>query len=104
MSSTLIELVANPSDPSKHPEETSTKIRTPEAQAHVRSLHECIAYQRALDLDLDNLLLQRADLDKHLLHLQQFVEVLDIVKANSNHMSSNVHSTCDLADQVSRKL
>ncbi|GLT87296.1 hypothetical protein SLE2022_053850 [Rubroshorea leprosula] len=93
MPSTLIGLVAKPPDPSKHHEETSTKFRTPEALAHVRSLHECIAYQRALDLDLDSLLLQRTDLDKHLLHLQKSAEVLDIVKADSDHMLSNVHST-----------
>ncbi|KAJ8748462.1 hypothetical protein K2173_003358 [Erythroxylum novogranatense] len=72
--------------------------------AMTRLLHECIAYQRALDVDLDNLLAQRSDLDKHLLHLQKSADVLDIVKADSDHMLSNVRSTCDLADHVSAKV
>ena len=55
-------------------------------------LHECIAYQRSLDLDLDNLLSQRSDLDKQLLHLQKSSEVLDIVSADSEYMLSNVSS------------
>ncbi|GLT41818.1 hypothetical protein SLA2020_158560 [Shorea laevis] len=99
---------------SEYHDETSIKFGTPEALAHVRSLtdvgamtrllHECIAYQRALDLDLDSLLSQRTEIDKHLLQLQKSAEVLDIVKADSDHMLSNVRSTCDLADQVSRKV
>ncbi|XVE91114.1 hypothetical protein DITRI_Ditri20bG0129100 [Diplodiscus trichospermus] len=93
---------------------SSIKFGTPEALDHVRSLtdvgamtrllHECIAYQRALDLDLDTLLSQRSDLDKYLNNLQRSADVLDIVKAESDHMLSNITSTCDLADQVSRKV
>ncbi|KAJ0113210.1 hypothetical protein Patl1_00691 [Pistacia atlantica] len=102
----------------QHNEETalpsSVKFGTSEALAYVRTLtdvgamtrllHECIAYQRALDVDLDNLLSQRSDIDKHLLQLQKSAEVLDIVKADSDHMLSNVRSTSDLADQVSGKV
>ncbi|KAG8653422.1 hypothetical protein MANES_05G016350v8 [Manihot esculenta] len=58
-----------------------------------RLLHECIAYQRALDVDLDNLLAQSTDLDKHLLHLQKSAEVLDIIKADSDLMLSTVRCT-----------
>ncbi|KAF5733385.1 conserved oligomeric Golgi complex subunit 4 [Tripterygium wilfordii] len=93
---------------------SSIKFGTAEALEHVRSLtdvgamtrllHECIAYQRGLDLELDNLLAQRSDLDKHLLHLQRSAEVLEIVKAESDHMVSNVRSTSDLADSVSAKV
>ncbi|KAI4355311.1 hypothetical protein L6164_004097 [Bauhinia variegata] len=72
--------------------------------AMTRLLHECIAYQRALDVELDDLLSQRSDLDKQLLQLQRSAEVLDIVKSDSDHMLSNVSSTCDLADDVSRKV
>lgn len=68
-----------------------------------RLLHECIAYQRALDVDLDNLLAQSTDLDKHLLHLQKSAEVLDIIKADSDLMLSTVRCTCDLADNVIAK-
>ncbi|XP_021297102.1 conserved oligomeric Golgi complex subunit 4 [Herrania umbratica] len=93
---------------------SSIKFGTPEALDHVRSLtdvgamtrllHECIAYQRALDVDLDTLLSQRSDLDKNLNNLQRSADVLDIVKAESDHMLSNITSSCDLADQVSSKV
>lgn len=69
-----------------------------------RLLHECIAYQRGIDLELDNILSQRSDLDKQLSNLHKSAEVLDIVKADSDHMLNNVRSTCDLADQVSGKV
>ncbi|KAK7857757.1 conserved oligomeric Golgi complex subunit 4-like [Quercus suber] len=93
---------------------SSIDFGTAEAMDHIRTLtdvgamtrllHECIAYQRSLDLDLDNLLSQRSDLDKQLLHLQKSSEVLDIVSADSEYMLSNVSSTSKLADQVSRKV
>lgn len=93
---------------------SSIKFGTAEALEYVRTLtdvgamtrllHECIAYQRALDVDLDNLLSQRTDLDKHLLQLQKSAEVLEIVKADADYMLSNVRSTSDLADQVSGKV
>ncbi|KAG5538177.1 hypothetical protein RHGRI_018930 [Rhododendron griersonianum] len=69
-----------------------------------RLLHECIAYQRALDVDLENILSHRSDLDKQLSNLQKSADVLEIVKADSDYMLSNVRSTCDLADQVSGKV
>ncbi|XP_057423899.1 conserved oligomeric Golgi complex subunit 4 [Lotus japonicus] len=72
--------------------------------AMTRLLHECIAHQRALDTQLDDLLSQRADLDRHLVQLQRSSDVLDIVKSDSDHMLSNVSSTSDLADSVSRKV
>ncbi|GMI89880.1 Conserved Oligomeric Golgi Complex 4 [Hibiscus trionum] len=93
---------------------SSIKFGTPDAVDYVRSLtdvgtmtrllHECIAYQRALDVDLDTLLSQRTDLEKSLNNLQRSADVLDIVKAEADHMLSNITSTCDLADQVSRKV
>lgn len=94
--------------------EPSIKFDTSEALDQVRNLtdvgamtrllHECIAYQRALDLDLDALLSQRSDLDKQLHSLQRSAEVLDIVKADSDHMLYNVTSTALLADMVSGKV
>ncbi|XP_057977299.1 conserved oligomeric Golgi complex subunit 4 [Malania oleifera] len=93
---------------------SSVKFGTPEALEQVRKLtdvgamtrllHECIAYQRALDLQLESLLFQRTDLDKQLSSLQKSAHVLDIVKADADYMLSNVRSTCDLADQVSGKV
>ncbi|KAI8025016.1 Conserved oligomeric Golgi complex subunit 4 [Camellia lanceoleosa] len=72
--------------------------------AMTRLLHECIAYQRALDLELESILSQRSDLDKQLSNLQKSSDVLHIVKADSDYMLSKVRSTCDLADQVSGKV
>ncbi|KAA8532656.1 hypothetical protein F0562_032689 [Nyssa sinensis] len=93
---------------------SSLKFGTPEALEHVRKLtdvgamtrllHECIAYQRAIDLELENVLSQRTDLDKQLSNLQKSAEVLEIVKADSDYMLYNVHSACDLADQISGKV
>ncbi|MBA0568567.1 hypothetical protein Golob_006053, partial [Gossypium lobatum] len=103
-----------PAESAEHRTDTSVKFGTPEALDYVRSLtdvgamtrllHECVAYQRALDLDLDTLLSQRSDLDKTLNNLQRSADVLDIVKAESDHMLSNITSTCDLANHVSRKV
>ncbi|KAL9314903.1 hypothetical protein ACSQ67_020355 [Phaseolus vulgaris] len=72
--------------------------------AMTRLLHECIAHQRAVDVELDELLSQRPDLDRHLLQLQRSSDVLDIVNSDADYMLSNVASTSDLADQVSRKV
>jgi hypothetical protein len=93
---------------------STVKFGTAEALEHVRKLtdvgamtrllHECIAYQRGLDLELENILSQRSDLDKQLTNLQKSAEVLEIVRADADHMLSNVRSTCDLADQVSGKV
>ncbi|XWS16604.1 hypothetical protein CRYUN_Cryun34aG0103800 [Craigia yunnanensis] len=117
MSSTPNGFVPKTPEATEQHDDTSTssiKFGTPEALDHVRSLtdvgamtrllHECIAYQRALDVDLDTLLSQRTDLDKNLNNLQRSADVLDIVKAESDHMLSNITSTCDLADQVSCKV
>ncbi|KAI3882934.1 hypothetical protein MKW92_027942 [Papaver armeniacum] len=65
-----------------------------------RLLHEFIAYQRNLDLELENHLCQRTDLEKK---LKKNAEVLDFVKFEADSMLLNVKSTCDLADQVSGK-
>ncbi|XP_047311085.1 conserved oligomeric Golgi complex subunit 4-like [Impatiens glandulifera] len=93
---------------------SSVRFGSPEALDHVRKLtdvgamtrllHECIAYQRALDLELETILTQRTDLDRQLSNLQKSSEVLEIVKADADYMLSNVRSTCDLADQVSGKV
>ncbi|CAI8615801.1 unnamed protein product [Vicia faba] len=72
--------------------------------AMTRLLHECIAHQRSLDVQLDDLLSQRTDLDRHLIHLQRSSDVLEIVKSDSDYMLSNVTSTSHLADQVSLKV
>ncbi|KAG8390718.1 hypothetical protein BUALT_Bualt01G0112600 [Buddleja alternifolia] len=72
--------------------------------AMTRHLHECIAYQRSLDLELEILLSQRGDLDRQLSNLHKSADILEIVKADSAYMLSNVSSTSALADQVSAKV
>ncbi|GAB2300581.1 Golgi transport complex subunit 4 [Dionaea muscipula] len=72
--------------------------------AMTRLLHECIAYQRSLDLDLESLLSHRSDLDKSLSSLQKSAQVLSIVAADSDLMLSSVRSTSLLADSVSAKV
>lgn len=93
---------------------SSLQFGTAEALEHVRKLtdvgamtrflHECIAYQRALDLDLESLLSQRSDLDRQLSNLHKSADVLEIVKGDSSYMLSNISSTSYLADQVSAKV
>ncbi|KAG9151357.1 hypothetical protein Leryth_020952 [Lithospermum erythrorhizon] len=69
-----------------------------------RLLHECIAYQRALDVELDSILSHKSDLDRHLNSLQKSSQVLDIVKSDSDFMLNNVRTTTSLADHVSAKV
>ncbi|EPS69058.1 hypothetical protein M569_05707, partial [Genlisea aurea] len=93
---------------------SSLQFGTAEALEHVRKLtdvgamtrllHECIAYQRAIDLELESLLSQRPELDRQLSNLQKSAEVLEIVKVDSSYLLSNVASTSALADQVSAKV
>ncbi|WVZ18793.1 hypothetical protein V8G54_006115 [Vigna mungo] len=51
--------------------------------AMTRLLHECIAHQRAVDVELDELLSQRTDLDRHLLQLQRSSDVRELDLAQS---------------------
>ncbi|KAI3778414.1 hypothetical protein L2E82_07690 [Cichorium intybus] len=107
-------MASSPEDEETFDSSSSVKFGTSEALEHVQQLtdvgamtqllHECIAYQRGLDLQLENILSLRPDLDKHLSFLQKSADVLDIVKAESDHMLSDVDSTCILADQVSGKV
>ncbi|XP_058105024.1 conserved oligomeric Golgi complex subunit 4-like [Magnolia sinica] len=96
---------ATPAPPNFGTPETLAQIRTlTDVGAMTRLLHECIAYQRSLDLGLESLLSHRTDLDRHLVSLHRSSDVLDIVRADSDHMLSSVRSTADLADHVSRKV
>ncbi|CAI9117125.1 OLC1v1018466C1 [Oldenlandia corymbosa var. corymbosa] len=92
----------------------SVKFGTPEALeearkmtdvgAVTRRLHEVNAYLRGVDLELDSILSQRVDLDRQLSSLQKASDVLLIVKADADHLLSNVSSTCQLADSISGKV
>lgn len=69
-----------------------------------RLLHECIAYQRSLDLDLESLLSQRSSLDTHLSSLLKSSQILSIVRSDADHILSSVRSTSVLAENVSAKV
>lgn len=69
-----------------------------------RLLHETIAQERAIELELEAKLAQRADLEKKLVSLFKASEILEIVKADSDQMLSSVRSTCALAEHVSGKV
>ncbi|PKU78327.1 conserved oligomeric Golgi complex subunit 4 [Dendrobium catenatum] len=97
-------------------EQTSSSVDfgSPETLAHIRSLtevgamtrllHECIAYQRGLDLRLESLLSQRTDLDRHLISIQRSSHLLDLARSDADILLDSVRSTANLADQVSRKV
>ncbi|XP_030523683.2 conserved oligomeric Golgi complex subunit 4-like [Rhodamnia argentea] len=90
---------------------SSIGFGTPEALAHVRTLtdvgamtrrlRECIAYERALDLDLAS---RRADLDSRLADLEKSSHYLDIFKFDYDHMLSDVRPISLLAEQVIGKV
>eukprot|EP00250_Pteridium_aquilinum_P033733 c6169_g1_i1 orf=150-2504(+) len=82
------------------------QIRTlTDAGAMTRLLHETIAFQRAIESDLESLFSQRHELERKLAALVvRSGEVLEIVKADSDQMLSSVASTCALADHVSGKV
>ncbi|KAK1315537.1 Conserved oligomeric Golgi complex subunit 4 [Acorus calamus] len=85
--------------------EALDKIRSlTEVGAMTRLLHECIAYQREVDLGLDSLLLRRPDLDRQLLSLHRSSHVLSIVRSDSDILLSSVQSASELADRVSGKV
>lgn len=81
------------------------QIRTLTDMGHMtRLLHETIAYERAIDRELEALLAQRHELDKRLTGLGKASEVLELVRADSDQMLASVRGTCDLADHVSGKV
>ncbi len=69
-----------------------------------RLLHECIAYERSIDSELEMLLSQRQELEKSLGSLYQSAEVLEFVRSDATQMLASVQSTCALADHVSDKV
>lgn len=72
--------------------------------AMTRLLHECIAYERSIDNELETILDERHGLEKKLSGLHQSAEVLEFVRSDSDQMLLSVQSTCALADHVSGKV
>lgn len=76
-----------------------------DAGAMTRLLHETVAFQRAIESDLETLFSQRNELERKISGLLlRSGEVLEIVNADSDQMLSSVASTCALADHVSGKV
>lgn len=81
------------------------QIRTlTDVGAMTRLLHECIAYERSIDIELEALLDDRHGLEEELAGLSESAEVLEFVRADAEQMQRSVLSTCDLADEVSGKV
>ncbi|KAK8945557.1 Conserved oligomeric Golgi complex subunit 4 [Platanthera guangdongensis] len=93
---------------------SSVDFGNPETLNHIRSLtdvgamtsllHQCIAYQRSLDLRLESLLAQRPELDRHLISVQRSSQLIDLARSDAGILLNSVGSTAILADQVSRKV
>ncbi|XP_020273551.1 conserved oligomeric Golgi complex subunit 4-like [Asparagus officinalis] len=86
--------------------ETLTQIRSlTDVGTMTRLLHECIAYQRSLDVRLDSLLSSRPDLDRGLLALRRSSSpLLSLARSDSSLLLSSLSSTASLADQVSSRV
>ncbi|XP_039121919.1 conserved oligomeric Golgi complex subunit 4 [Dioscorea cayenensis subsp. rotundata] len=101
----------NPSAPDPSP---SIDFGNPDSLSEIRSLtdvgtmthllHECVAYQRSLDLRLESLLSTRTDLDRHLSSLSRSSHLLDLARSEASHLLLSLQSASSLADSVSRKV
>ncbi|XP_072956166.1 conserved oligomeric Golgi complex subunit 4 [Typha angustifolia] len=73
--------------------------------AMTRLLHECIAYQRALDHRLDSLLSHRPDLDRLLSSLlRSSPPLLSLARSDASLLLSSSSSTSHLADLLSSRV
>eukprot|EP00897_Mesotaenium_endlicherianum_P006163 jgi/Mesen1/5575/ME000281S04641 len=72
--------------------------------AMTRLLHEIIARERDIDLELERFLSQRGDLEKKLGNLYKAAEVLELVRSDSDQIFNSVKGTCALAEHVSGKV
>ncbi|KAG9151345.1 hypothetical protein Leryth_020950 [Lithospermum erythrorhizon] len=75
---------------------TSTITTLTAVGTMTRLLHEWIAYQRALDVELDSIFSHKSDLDRHLASLKKSSQVLDIVKSDRDFMLNNVRTITSL--------
>eukprot|EP00798_Chlamydomonas_sp_ICE-L_P008858 gene8858-3742_t len=70
-----------------------------------RILHETIAKERAIDVDLDKLLSKRVELERSFLLLNSpTTEMLELVHADSEQLLSSIQSTATLAEHISGKV
>lgn len=70
-----------------------------------RLLHETVAKERAVDLELDRQLSKRSDLERNFLLLNTpTAETLELVRADCEQLLTSVHGTAHLADHISSKV
>ncbi|CAN6245466.1 unnamed protein product [Urochloa humidicola] len=76
-----------------------------DAGAATRLLHECIAYQRALDARLDSLLARRADIDRAAASLLRSAPpLLSLAASDAAALKESSSSTAALADALSSRV
>jgi conserved oligomeric Golgi complex subunit 4 len=108
--------LASPPAPAS-PTDTSTSspqldFGSPDALAQIRAitdvgtlnrlLHECIAFQRSLDLSLESLLSRRPDLDRQLTSLlRSSPPLLDLAISEASNLLTSAESSASLASSLS---
>ncbi|CAL5022161.1 unnamed protein product [Urochloa decumbens] len=76
-----------------------------DAGAATRLLHECVAYQRALDARLDSLLARRADIDRAAASLLRSAPpLLSLAASDAAALKESSSSTAALADALSSRV
>ncbi|KAJ4791197.1 Conserved oligomeric Golgi complex subunit 4 [Rhynchospora pubera] len=101
---------ASPTDPSAS--SPPLDFGSPDALSQIRAitdvgtlnrlLHECIAFQRSLDLSLESLLSRRPDLDRQLTSLlRSSPPLLDLAISEASNLLSSAESSASLASSLS---
>ncbi|CAL4886204.1 unnamed protein product [Urochloa decumbens] len=76
-----------------------------DAGAATRLLHECVAYQRSLDVRLDSLLARRADIDRAAASLLRSAPpLLSLAASDAAALKESSSSTAALADALSSRV
>eukprot|EP00959_Pyramimonas_sp_CCMP1952_P411483 8622596-Pyramimonas_sp.AAC.2 len=88
-----------------------TKIRSLEDAKHLtdvgainRLLQETITRERSISAELENMLVHRQAFEGRLVDVHLSSEVLELVRADSEQMTSSITTTCNLAERVSSKV
>ena len=69
-----------------------------------RLLQETISRERSISSELETMLVQRQVLEGRLVDVHLSSEVLELVRADSEQMTSSITTTCNLAERVSSKV
>jgi len=69
-----------------------------------RLLQETITRERSISSELESMLVQRQVVEGRLVDVHLSSEVLELVRADSEQMTSSITTTCNLAERVSSKV